>query len=534
MRYAGPILLVLALAGAGLIRVHRLAAEDYWLDEIHSLVNSAAQRAAFEALPHGEILPAIASFDAILPPVGVNDVWQGMREDTHPPVYFVFLHLWRRLAGDGEFVTRLPSVMFSLIAMTFTAWTVRRLGGWTRGIAAAIALGLGYASLRTAQDARPYALASLFISLSYWSFSGLFLDHGKKRRGGLAALWVTYVLSSTLALLTHYFSAAVLVGQVPFVVVCVRGRPLVHWMGSVVVALILFGMAWLPQLLTQLPVIESYDWINTENPNHVWHTLMRLGDAPVRLLIDHAPFQLSAARTALGLSLLGACTLLVWRRRRRPAILLIAWCLTPLLVLAAVDLATGKETLKHLRYICLAAPGLAALLGWCWAGIQRTPRRIAAAVFAMVVLLTLPRPTPTNPHNRIAAAYIAEAMAPRTLVVFEAIGWPPFWAAQMYHNVAFYLRRIEPPLNAPVLLLRDPPGENVLAELHKYDRLVVISPHVDAVLNPLSNDFVIERRSPYVTQIGFIYVLRREAASPSESGSRQSSSNAISPTTHRH
>ena len=111
------ILLVCILVCAALVRVARLGEQEFWLDELHSLLNSAAHRADFEALPYGQILHDVPRYSDLDADSTLPAVWRGMRGDSHPPLYFVLLRAWRGLAGDGEFLTRLPSALLSVLAI---------------------------------------------------------------------------------------------------------------------------------------------------------------------------------------------------------------------------------------------------------------------------------------------------------------------------------------------------------------------------------------------------------------------------------
>ena len=115
----------------------------------------------------------------------------------------------------------------------------------------------------------------------------------------------------------------------------------------------------------------------------------------------------------------------------------------------------------------------------------------------------------TDRDREAAAALVAERTAPDTLLVFDAIGWPPFWASQIYHNVAHYLARHPESMNLPLLLLRDEPDEALRKEIEEFARLVVVSPRVDAIPNPVPTRFQPVERTAHVHQIGRVYVFER-------------------------
>lgn len=85
-------------------------------------------------------------------------------------VYYFGLHFWIEIFGDSPAAMRLPSV----IAMVITAGVVgligRRLAGNTAGLASGLVFALIPSVSRYAQEARPYAFATLFAALATWAF----------------------------------------------------------------------------------------------------------------------------------------------------------------------------------------------------------------------------------------------------------------------------------------------------------------------------------------------------------------------------
>lgn len=81
-------------------------------------------------------------------------------------IYYFGMHLWMAAFGDSATAMRLPSV----IAMTVTAGIVGLIGRRLAGNAAGLAGGLVFALIpsvsRYAQEARPYAFATLFAALA--------------------------------------------------------------------------------------------------------------------------------------------------------------------------------------------------------------------------------------------------------------------------------------------------------------------------------------------------------------------------------
>ena len=153
-------------------------------------------------------------------PLWLDETWSGMiatrsdwssfwREvwlDCNPPLYYLFLTGWVTVFGDSNLMLRLPSVFFVVCAAALPlVWRpqgLNRTGAWTWG-----ALILFWQpGLFIMLDARGYGLMILLATISCLVVARLF---EQLSRSG-AALWV---LIGTLMFLTHYYAAALLIGQ---------------------------------------------------------------------------------------------------------------------------------------------------------------------------------------------------------------------------------------------------------------------------------------------------------------------------------
>ncbi|MGA7779430.1 MAG: hypothetical protein WCA85_17200 [Paraburkholderia sp.] len=89
--------------------------------------------------------------------------------ETHPPFYYSLLKLWTMLAGSSEAGMRSLSVLASLGTIALTGFAPRLVGLGKRydrvGIVAALLLAFNEGSIEYAQQARPYALQTLFCTL---------------------------------------------------------------------------------------------------------------------------------------------------------------------------------------------------------------------------------------------------------------------------------------------------------------------------------------------------------------------------------
>ncbi|MCI0580652.1 MAG: glycosyltransferase family 39 protein [Chloroflexi bacterium] len=137
-------------------------------------------------------------------------IQEGVTRDTHPPLYYLAIHVSRRLLGESDFAFRYPSVLASVLLVPLLYQFGRRLNGRATGIVAALLAAVNPLHVWYAQEARMYTLAVLLgaaASYALW----------RAMQSGPAAnlrRWFTvYILFAGLAFLTHYTAAFLVAAQ---------------------------------------------------------------------------------------------------------------------------------------------------------------------------------------------------------------------------------------------------------------------------------------------------------------------------------
>ncbi|MBC7228001.1 MAG: glycosyltransferase family 39 protein [Thermoflexales bacterium] len=187
-RYERWLILICLLLAFGL-RVYRLDGQEIWGDEAYSIT--------IASWPFARAISA-----------GV---------DTHPPLYPAVLWGTIRLAGKSPFAVRFPSALAGLVTVALI-YQLGRIAGkgtalWAAGLASASAFLIYYS-----QEARMYALSLMGATgsmLTFW----LALAHQQNSRPVPPGLWGIYVLSSLVAIYSHYYAFAVLLAQFAFVLI---------------------------------------------------------------------------------------------------------------------------------------------------------------------------------------------------------------------------------------------------------------------------------------------------------------------------
>lgn len=237
------VVLVAVVVGVGLRFV--LTQTPMWLDE--------AQTAAIAGLPLGDIPAAL-------------------RQDGHPPLYYVLLHGWMQLFGHGDAAVRSLSAVLGVLALAPLTAAARRVGGVPTALAAAALAATSPFLVRYATEARMYSLV-LLLAFLWWLALQRALE--QPRAGRLAGVGV---LAGAL-LLTHYWTAFLLVaGAIPLVVRLVRrdgSAPDVRRVLAAQAAGGLLFLPWVPSLLEQLSRTGT-PWATAPNP--VWAVVKALAD----------------------------------------------------------------------------------------------------------------------------------------------------------------------------------------------------------------------------------------------------------------
>ncbi|MGH8332167.1 MAG: glycosyltransferase family 39 protein, partial [Pseudomonas sp.] len=222
LRWAREHWLLPILALAALVRFYDLTAAAIWGDEGSSL---------------------------LLSQYSLSEIWVHAAHDVHPPLYFMLLHGWIELFGDGIFSIRTLSALPGIATVALGVWLVDLLATRRAALLAGVLLALLPTAVRYSQEVRMYSLLGLWliaatIALVYWI-----------KRPGRKRYLVIYALLMSAAFYTHYFTAlCVLCHWLYLALICVKpGYRLRHiqqpgwWVANM--AIVLVYMPWVPNLI---------------------------------------------------------------------------------------------------------------------------------------------------------------------------------------------------------------------------------------------------------------------------------------------
>ena len=129
----------------------------------------------------------------------VGDMLDALRHDGHPPLYYLLLHGWMAVVGEGDAAVRALSGIIGVATLPLAYIAGKRMAGVDGGRWAVVVLSLSPYAVRYSTETRMYSLVMLLVLGGY-----LVLDDAlvKPTWGRLAALTA---LSGAL-LLTHYWA----------------------------------------------------------------------------------------------------------------------------------------------------------------------------------------------------------------------------------------------------------------------------------------------------------------------------------------
>ena len=383
-RRFAPLSFLLALLLLGFwLRVHNLDAFSFWTDE--------GLTPARSGYPVAQILR--------------NEiVIQGyVSTDTHPPLYYLIIHVTRQLFGLSDFTFRYPSVLFGVLLIPLLYQFGRRLvpsplgrGLW-RG---SLPLGLLVALLTTvnplqvyySQEARMYTLLVLLATgMSYVLWLALGASHFLKcvapsdgpdkkvqptsesgmhpERGRVLRLLAAYSVLAALAVYTHYTAVFLVAAQTLF-----WGWLL--WRAGlrrlIIGALVAGALAAIPLVPYTLPRLTSGGEANyfPVSPLTVLQDVVRFFH--LGLTVDFARAGILLLNgLALTLLALGMWAAGRDHGRRLPRLFLLSWLLAAPLGLI-VGSALFKPMYQGVRHIMIGSPAFLLLVGlgiwaiWTW------------------------------------------------------------------------------------------------------------------------------------------------------------------------
>jgi uncharacterized membrane protein len=368
----GVVVALLLLAAA--VRLAGLGARSLWFDE---------------------------ALSGLIARLSTAQVLANAAGSSHPPGYYLLLHLWRPL-GESEFALRFPSAWCSLAAVALVARLGRDLFG--RRVARLAALGMAVSPFQVyyAQEARMYGLAIALSAGVLWAFL-------RGVRGDSRRVWWVYGVLATTGLYVHYYIALIILALHLWLLLgrrCAR-----RVVTSLVVTDSLIAVAFLPQLVRFLT--ETGEYLGGVTSWQPRPTLLSPLTTLYFLLFGHVlPLGWVGVGLFLVLAVIALAGLSLARRSRKSE----AWAqlfviAVPLLIILVVSFIA--HSIYSERSFAVTTPALVLLLAWAVVNAPgRSPARyLGTALAALMVVgtgLSHLRADPAKPPLREAIAVVTQ------------------------------------------------------------------------------------------------------------------------------
>jgi len=311
------------------------------------------------------------------------DIPTVLRQDGSPPLYYLLLHAWMALFGDGEADTHVLSVIFAVTTVPVGYLFARRLYGLRAGLATALLCALNPFLTYYAQETRMYALVSL---LSICVASTFALAFVVRARAWLAP----FAASLALLVYAHNWGLATAAGTVAALAVLARGAHGRERRALLLDGLLTYGavgllyLPWLPTFLFQARHTAA-PWSDRPAVEDIWNTISSV-------------FGGAAPGMALALTALVGLVALLSRPAREAPLTREGRTTLALLVVLAVAvllpwLASQPSPAWSMRYFA-AVLGPLLLLGG--AGLARAGWMGAVGVVLVIAFWTTPRTDQIN------------------------------------------------------------------------------------------------------------------------------------------
>ena len=286
----------------------------------------------------------------------VDGLLEAVRQDIHPPGYYLLLKGWTSLTGRNELGLRSFSGLWGLLAVAFTYGLGAKLYARAAGILAALLVALNPLAVYYSQEARMYAQLGGLSVMSLW----LLLAFIQAPQRSPRRIWTAFVLAAVnaLGLYTHYtYPLTMLVQGLFFVWWWLAGRDmraLGLFFAANLAALVIFA-PWAPTAYDQITSWPSDD------------TGVALGDK-IETIATYVVYGNSAADLGLvgfvmPLILFAALLLPDWYPRLPSNSWRVSLPLAWLVLIGGALLVSGAYREANLKFLIPAQMAMALILG---------------------------------------------------------------------------------------------------------------------------------------------------------------------------
>lgn len=287
-------------------------------------------------------------------------IWAHAAHDVHPPLYFLVLHGWIALFGDGLLSIRTLSVLPGIATVLLGLWLVRLIATRRAALLAGVMLALLPIGVRYSQEVRMYSLLGMWliaatVALVYWVKA----PHKKR-------YLVVYTLLMTAAFYTHYFTAFCVIVHWSYLLMSRQGAGMLikqpaWWIANA--SIVVLFLPWVPGFID---LLQHMDELKTGG-DVAWEPPVDARSLPAmfwQILIqdegEHLPWPLFWLAPLIFLE--GA----VWTALRDPTpykfhALVVIYTVLPIVMIYALSFVTPLFIERYVMFAALGLPMIIAI-----------------------------------------------------------------------------------------------------------------------------------------------------------------------------
>ena len=304
-----------------------------------------------------------------------SEVYQEYIASGHTPLYeWIILRNWLRFVGEGNLLSRIPTLFISMITLGLTYALGRRVTAQKVAITAVFLTAISPLFLQHSREIRPYMLMSLtsMFALYMW-LRALQTEQWK--------YWIGFTIGSTLMIYTHYYAFFLLtaIGLVTIIHVWhTKDARLLRPFSLSVLIIVLLFIPWAPVFFAKY-ANGAVEWIAPLTWTQIYYL--------PTTFINHmnAPQHISAGSGSLMVALI--IWLSVTIERLRPKWLIYVTSILLLTVTLSAIMSIVVKPLFIARYFMGVVPIFALMLSWGLWYLQ--PKWLVGIVYAPLLILML-------------------------------------------------------------------------------------------------------------------------------------------------
>ncbi len=130
----------------------------------------------------------------------IDNILGLMPNENNPPIHFLLLHFWMKWLGNGVWMLRFSSAVFSILSVSLYFFGLNKLFNFKLAAISSLLLLFSNSAIFYAHDIRAYSLLLFLFMLNFFSFFTLTISTSGKKHS------ILFIISGILMLYTHFIS----------------------------------------------------------------------------------------------------------------------------------------------------------------------------------------------------------------------------------------------------------------------------------------------------------------------------------------